>query len=132
MALYLQRQFRLIVSAVQNMVNPLVERGGSGLELINSVDELAEASGNSVLVPASQTDYQLAMPASISTGRLLYLETDQDLVIKLGGTEADRAISLKVPSTTIKAVLYLDAEVTSIYVTTGVTATNVYYAVVGD
>lgn len=131
MSLYLQRQIRLIVSAVQNMVNPILDRGQVGPEKISSVTELAEASGNRVLIPPSSTDYQLALPASIALARLVYIESDQDISVKLGGTEADREIEMKVPSTDSVAIMYLDAEVDSIYVTTGLTATNVFYGVVG-
>lgn len=132
MPLYLQRQIRVIVSAVQNMVNPLLDRGQAGIERISDVAELAEASGNRVLVPASSSDYQLALPASIGLARLVYVESDQDITVKLGGIEADRAIAMKTPDTDSPAILYVDAEVDSIYVTTGTLDTNVYYGVVGE
>jgi hypothetical protein len=132
MPLYLQRQLRVVVSAVQNMLNPIIDRGQTGIERVSDVTEYEEASGSRVLVPASSTDYQLAFPASIALARLVFIEVDLDATVKLGGTEADRAIAMKIPATGKMAVLYLDAEVDSIYITTGATATNVFYGVVGQ
>jgi len=131
MSLYTSRQFRLKSSVLQSLDNPVIDRGASE-QKISGVAELAEATGSQIVVAAAATDEQLPMGSGIVTGRAFYMEADQDVTIKFGGTEADRALSVKVPSTTYPAILYLDIEFTSVYITNaGTDDANVFYAVIG-
>jgi hypothetical protein len=133
MTLYIHRQFKLEVSKIQNMTNPLVSRGASETR-ISGQAELAEGIGSEVVVPAPSTDLLLPLGSGITTGRALYFESNLDMSIKIGGNEADREIVLKLPDASgAKAIVYLDAEFTSLYVTlAGTTDAEIFYAVLGS
>ncbi len=133
MSLYLKRQLKIKASNLQSMDNAIVARGASE-ESINGITELAEATASQIVIPASTTDEQLPMGSGVATGRAFYLETDKDLTIKFGGTDALRALTVKVPSTSFPAILYLDIEFTSVYATnaSATDGANVYYAVIGS
>jgi len=132
MSLYITRQIRLLVSESQQGTNPIVSRGGDE-EKVSAQTALAEATGSLIVVAPASTDVPLPMGSGIATGRLFYLEADQDITIKFGGTEAERAMSVKVPQSGKLARMFLDIEFTSVYVTnSGTSAANVVYAVIGS
>ena len=133
MTLYVRRQFKFDVSKIQSMTDPLVSRGAKE-EKISGQTALAEGIGSEVVIPAPSVDLQLPLGSGVTTARALYLESNQDITIKVGGTEADRALALKLPDDAgAKAIVYLDAEFTSLYVTLGgTTDAEVFYSVLGS
>lgn len=132
MSLYITRQLRLLVSESQQGTNPIVSRGGDE-EKVSAQAALAEATSSLIVVAAAATDLQLPLGFGIVTGRLFYLETDQDITVKFGGTTVDRALLVKVPQSGKIARMFLDISFTSVYVTNGGTvAANVVYAVIGS
>ena len=132
MTLYVKRQLKVSVADNRSYDNPLVSVGASE-ESYSDESHSTKVTDSLIVVAAAATDLALPMGVGLSTGRGLYIESDQDITIKLGGTEAARAISLKVPATSKKARAYLDAEFTSLYASNaGATDANVYYAVIGS
>jgi len=131
-SLYITRQLKLLVSESQQGINPIVSRGNDE-EKITTQTALAEASGNKIVVASEASDLQLPMGSGITAGRLFYLESDQDLVLKLGGSDALRALAVTVPQTGKIARVFLDVEFNSIYVSNeGDDDANVVYAVIGS
>lgn len=132
MSLYIHRQLQLKAGQTSTIQNPIIDRGNSGIDRISAQTHLAEATTGRIVLAAGATDTQITLGQGIATGRLFYLETDQDLTIKFGGTEADRALSIKVPLESVVATLYMDIEYASVYLTNGGTSdANIYYAIVG-
>lgn len=132
MSLYIRRNIVLQVSRDQGMKNASIRRGDA-LTYLNEVSTLAEAIDAAVVIPAPQTDMPLSFPPGITTGRMFYLETDTDLTIKFNGTDATRAIDVKVPSSDVPGILLMDVDFSAVYLSlTGTTAANVYFAIVGS
>lgn len=132
MSLYIQRQLQLKAGQTATIQNPIIDRGNSGIDRISAQTHLAEATTGRIVLAAGATDTQIALGQGIATGRLFYLETDQDITVKLGGTEAARALSVKIPVDAVVGTLYMDVEYTSVYLTNGGTSdANLYYAIVG-
>jgi hypothetical protein len=131
MSLYLRRQIMLKGSDSSGMGNPIIQRGDRFTQ-ISAIAELAEAVGGSLVVPAPQTDMVLPFPPGATTGRMFYIESDLEITLKFNGVEADRGLVIKPPSSTISAVVLLDIEFTSVYLTLGgTTSANIYYAIIG-
>jgi len=134
MTLYIVRQWKTIVSTNQSGTMPVITRGSDQAdERFSAVTAIAEASAAQVVVPNTASDLELPLGSGIVTGRMLLIESDVDITIKLGGTEAERALALKVPvASSSKARLSADVQFTALYVTVpGAVDANVYYAVVG-
>jgi len=131
MAIYIDRQLQITVSKNANLTDPVMQRG-STVTKIKEQTHLAEVVSGSIVVPAPSTNLQLSISPGITTGRAFYLESDQNLTVKFGGTEDDRALTLKVPETSKLATMYLEIEFDSVYVTLGgTTDANIYYAAIG-
>ena len=132
MSIYIRRQLQLKASQNSNMQNYILDRGNSVQDRIEAQAALAESIAGPIVVANATTDIQLSMGNGITTGRLFYLESDKNVTIKFNGTDAARALVLKVPATGLMAVMYLDVEYTSVYLSNASGASaNVYYAVVG-
>lgn len=132
MSIYIQRQLQVKAGETLTVKNPIIDRGNSGIDRISAQTHLAEATTGSIVLADGSTDTQISLGTGIVTGRLFYLETDQDITVKLGGSQADRALPIKVPVSGIVAAMYLDVEYTSVYLTNASgTDANVYYAIVG-
>ena len=136
LSLNIWRRFQTTISANSSRVPALVCRGDSNEEIISSLAALAEVSSNQIVVPGSAVDTVLPMGSGIVTGRMLLVESDADVTIKIDGTDSEREWPLKVPSLTttsgLKARLIADVEFTSLYISVpGTVDANVYYAVVG-
>lgn len=136
LSLNIWRLYRTTISSSSNRVPSLIDRGSSTEEIISGLAALAEVSSNQIVVPGSAVDTVLPMGSGIVTGRMLLVESDADVTIKIGGTDAAREWPLRVPSLTttsgLKARLIADVEFTSLYISVpGTVDANVYYAVVG-
>lgn len=136
LSLNIWRLYRTTISSSSNRIPSLLDRGGSSEEIISGLAALAEVSSNQIVVPGSAVDTVLPMGSGIVTGRMLLVESDADVTIKIGGTDVEREWPLRVPSLTttsgLKARLIADVEFTSLYISVpGTVDANVYYAVVG-
>lgn len=100
---------------------------------LNTINETfdAENSGQVVLA-AAEADYALPM-GKVATGKVLYIETDTELVVKLDGEVTGH--SLGAPTSGTKAKLYLRSSFASAPVITNADATNeatVNFFIAGD
>lgn len=130
MALYVKRQYSIIVADASNMQNPIVSRGATE-ERFDSQAALAEATGGKLVIASATVDQQLPLGAGIATGRFFYIESDVDLEIKIDDT-LNPAMTVKVPATDKLARLAMDIEYTAIYISVpGAADANVVYAVIG-
>lgn len=130
MSLYINRQFRVTISEAKGLTDPVLSRGATE-ERINADTNLAEAAGGPLVIAAPQTDLEITFPPGLATGRMFYIESDQDLTIKFNNS-ANTGYTLKVPTTSIRGKWYMDIDFTSVYITLGgTTDANVFYYIVG-
>lgn len=83
----------------------------------------AEESGQVVLA-ASETGYTLPM-GKVATGALLYIETDQELLVKLGGEVTGHKLT---PTTATKAKLFFHTEFVAAPVISNLTSSEAQVA----
>jgi len=112
----------------------LINRGDSETKF-DALDELAEVefSKQAIALPASNVD--LMQGSSMSLARILYIETDTELLVKLALT-SDTGFKVKPVDSndlTKRGTLYLEGSFTHVYVTpTGTTGeANVLVGIVG-
>jgi hypothetical protein len=74
------------------------------------IEEFDVESSGTIVLAASEADYALPL-GKVATGRVLYLETDQELTVKLDGEATGHKVGA--PSSGTKAKLYLRSEFTS-------------------
>jgi hypothetical protein len=88
----------------------------------------AEESGQ-VILAASEANYTLPM-GKVLTGALLYIESDQELRVKLDGETPGHLLS---PTTATKAKLFIHSEFTAAPIITNLAATEaaVSYLIAG-
>jgi hypothetical protein len=130
MALYISRQLKILVSENAGLTDPVLSRGASE-DRIRAETDFAEAAGGPLVISAPQTDLEIPFPPGLTTGRMFYIESDQDLAIKFDGI-GNTGYQLKVPTTSLKAKWYMDLEYTSVHITLGgTTDANVFYYIVG-
>lgn len=132
MSLYIRRRLKVVASTNQNLSAPLISRGeGLADERIEAETALAEGTGSQIVVAAGAVDESLPMGSGVVTGRMLLLESDQDIGVKLSGT-GNTAITLKVPVSGVPARFVADVEFTSVHVSVpGTSNANVFYGVIG-
>jgi len=135
MTTYVTRQIQLLVTENQNGTNQVINRGETPTKF-EEVDELAEAEFKKYVIALPETDKDLLEGTTISLAKILYLETDTELTVKLE-TVGDTGFKVK-PIVTEDAsekrgTLYLEGEFTKVYVTpTGTSGNaNVIMGVVG-
>lgn len=132
MSLYIRRRLKVVASTNQNLGTPLISRGESQTEeRIEAQTDLAEGTGSQIVVAAAAVDEELPMGSGIVTGRMLIIESDQDIELKLSGI-GNTALPVKVPVAGVLARLVADVEFTSIHVSVpGATDANIFYGVIG-
>jgi hypothetical protein len=74
------------------------------------IEEFEVESSGTLVLSAAEADYALPM-AKVSLGKLLYLETDQELTVKLDGEAVGHMIGA--PTSGTKAKLYMRTEFSS-------------------
>lgn len=74
------------------------------------IEEFEVESSGTLVLSAAEADYALPM-AKVALGKLLYLETDQELTVKFDGEAAGHKIGA--PTTGTKAKLYMRTEFAS-------------------
>lgn len=130
MSLYISRQLRVTVSENLGLTDPVLSRGAAE-ERIRADANFGEGAGGPLVISAPQTDMEIPFPPGLAAGRMFYIESDQDLVIKFDDT-GNTGYQLKVPTAALRAKWYMDVEFTSVYIIlSGTTAANVFYYIVG-
>lgn len=119
MTIYMTRQVRL--QAAQDASGQiLVFRRGDRETKFNAVAALNEAGLSKLVIPIPTTDKDLMSNQEIAAGRVLYIETDTEILVKLALT-GDTGITVK-PISDADAeekpgVLYLEGDFDHVYVT---------------
>lgn len=134
MTTYIQRQVQLQVAEDQSGRNQLIKRGYDAVTRFDAIAALKEAELKRYDLQAPLTDHDLLASTSISAGKILYIEANGPITIKLG-TTGDTGIAitpLDSSDTTKRAVFYYEGTFTHVYVTIGGTSlVEVLMGVVG-
>jgi hypothetical protein len=129
------RQVRIQVAERQQGENLIFRRGDRETKF-SDVEGLNEASLSKIVVPIPTTDKDLMEGQEITTGRLMYLETDTEMVVKLA-TVGDTGFTVKpvvdASSATMPGIFYLEGEFTHVYITLAGASgnANIVFGVVG-
>lgn len=119
MTTYITRQVRFLVSEKQNGENQVIKRGDRETKF-EAIDTLAEGEFKKWVLVLPITDKDLLGGSTIATGKILYIETDTEMVVKLG-TVGDTGFTVKpiVAADTEKrrGILYLESAFAHVYVT---------------
>jgi hypothetical protein len=132
---YVKRQIIVQVSENQNGENAVIKRGDRETKF-DEVAALNEASFSKLVIPIPTVDKDLLQGEEITTGKILYLETDTELTVKLALT-SDTGFTVKpvvtADAATKRGVLYLEGTFTHVYVSVAGTTgnANVLFGVVG-
>ncbi|TRO54902.1 hypothetical protein E2P64_08150 [Candidatus Bathyarchaeota archaeon] len=119
MTTYITRQMQLLVTENQNGTGQVINRGERQTKF-EEIDELAEAEFKKYVLALPVTDKDLLEGTTISLAKILYLETDTELTVKLE-TTGDTGFKVKPlvsdEASEKRGVLYLEGEFTKVYVT---------------
>ena len=131
--LYISRNVKLVVSEDRNS-GYLIWRSGRDIKFEDLL-ALSEAKLTKQIISLPATDRDLLQGTSISVVKILYIETDTELLVKLEST-GDTGFKVKpIDSSdlTKKGTLYLEGDFSHVYVTpTGTTGdATVLMGVVG-
>ena len=135
MTTYFKRQVQAQLTEDQSGQRVLLRRGQSETAF-NDIAALNEGGLLKFEIPIPTTDKDLMSGTEITTGKVLYLETDTELLVKLADV-SDTGIVVKPlvddEAITKPGVLYLEGEFTKVYVTPAGTTgnANVIFGVIG-
>lgn len=136
MTTYVTRQVQLQVSERSNGEDLVMKRGDRSVKF-EALAALNEARFEKFVLPVPTTDQDLMDGASITTGRILYIETDKEITVKLADT-GDTGFTVKpVPATVstseTRGTLYLEGSFTHVYVSVAGSSgsANVLVGIVG-
>jgi hypothetical protein len=117
MTTYVTRQVRLQVTEEQNGQGVLISRGGKDIKF-EDVAELNEGGLTKFVLPIPTVDQDLMEGETITTGRILYIETDTEMTIKLDDV-GDTGFIVKplvaADASTKRGTLYLEGTFTHVY-----------------
>lgn len=119
MTTYVRRQVIVSVAEKSNGED-LVFRRGDRETKFDAVAELDEAKFSKFVIPLPQTDYDLMAGENITTGKILYLETNTEMTVKLNNVGDTGIVVKPVVATEAddkKGILYLEGEFTHVYIT---------------
>jgi len=119
MTTYVTRQVQVQVSERTSGENLIFKRGDRAAKF-EALDTLNEARFEKYVLAIPTTDQDLMVGASISAGRILYIETDTEITIKLDDTTDTGFVVKPVPTTVTddkRGVLYLEGNFTHVYAT---------------
>jgi hypothetical protein len=135
MTTYMTRQIRVQLTEDQSGQKVILRRGDAETKFN---DEAALNEGGLVkhVIPIPTTDQDLMEGQNIAVGKVMYIETDTELVVKLDDV-ADTGITVKPlvdDENTIKpGILYLEGDFTHAYVSVAGASgdANVIFGVIG-
>ena len=118
MTTYVRRQVFLKVSEDQNGQRSLIQRGDVQTRF-DAVAELEEGGLSKFAISIPAVDVDLMEGSSIANARILLIETDTELTVKLDDV-GDTGITVKPlvdsEATTKRGTLYLEGDFTHVYV----------------
>jgi len=134
MTTYVTRKIYLAVSEKQNGTDLLIKRGESEIKF-NAVSDLDETRSERYVLTGPVTDKDLMEGSSISAGKILILETDTEILVKLE-TTSDTGITVKPvvadDSDTKRGTLYLEGNFDHLYVSfTGTDDATILIGIIG-
>lgn len=130
MTAFITRQVEIKATEQQNGEGILISRGGRPTS-ISGLDALNEAELKKYVLAAPTVDKDLLEGSLVAIGRILYIETDQDITVKLADT-TDTGIEVKPLNSSTPGVLYLEGSFSKVYVSlAGTTDANILMGVVG-
>jgi len=135
MTTYFTRQIRAQLTEDQSGQKVILRRGDAETKF-NEQDALNEGGLVKHVIPIPTVDQDLMEGQNIAAGRVLYIETDTELVVKLADV-GDTGITVKPlvddERTTKPGILYLEGNFTHAYVSVaGVSGeANVIFGVIG-
>ena len=119
MTLYLKRQIFIEASQQANGRDLVLSRG-SLMKRLSGLDEMEEGGARKVALSIPSVDVDL-MASGIALGKILYIETDTEITLKLS-TTSDTGITVTPVDpdnndlTEVPGTLYLEGEFTHVYV----------------
>ena len=127
----------MIIQVAETMTgeNELFRRGDR-VTKFNALAALAEGEAKKYSIPIPTTDKDLIEGTTIAAGKILYIETDTEITVKLNDT-ADTGFKVKPldddEASNKPGVLYMETEFTHVYVTVAGTSgnANIFMGVVG-
>jgi hypothetical protein len=127
MSVRVRAQIILVASLDADEKQVHFEREDKSLTSVVSTYD-AEESGQ-VILAASESAYTLPM-GKVVTGKILYIESDQELIVKMDGEAVGHKIS---PTTATKAKLFLNSSFTNAPIITNNTANeaSISYLIAG-
>lgn len=117
--MYVKRQIDLEASQSRNGQGTVLKRGGVQIRF-DAVTDLNEGGLQKLVIPLPALDKDLMEGQEITTGRILYMETDTELVVKLDDTGDTGIIVMPVVEDSADSkpgTLYLDGSFSHVYVT---------------
>lgn len=134
MTTYIERQVIFRVSENQNGEGKIISRGDRSTRF-DALDDLIEGELLKYVISAPTTDKDLLSGSTIAAARILYIETDVEIRVKLDDTADTGFLVTPVDSDnadTKRGTLYLEGNFTHVYVSVGgTTDANVIMGVVG-
>lgn len=136
MSMYMKRQIRFEASQQANGRDPVIKRGDTQ-KRISGLSSIIEGGLQKVVVPIPTTDLDL-MIDGVATGKVLYIETDTEITVKLD-TVGDTGVvvsPLDAASgglTQTPGVLYLETSFYHVYITVAGTSgtANIVVGILG-
>jgi len=137
MTVFLKRNLVIEASQQQNGRDPILVRGGAD-KRISGVSTLDEGGLKKIALPIPSVDVDLMMD-SVASGRVLYLETDTEITVKLDSA-SDTGFTVKPLDDTksglgnIPGTIYLETAFTHVYVTVAGTSgeANIVIGILGE
>lgn len=119
MTTYVTRQVQVQVAERSSGEGLIFKRGDRSAKF-DALDTLNEARFEKYVLAIPTTDQDLMIGASITAGRILYIETDTEITVKLDDTTDTGFVVKPVPTTVTddkRGVLYLEGNFTHVYAT---------------
>ena len=132
---YMIRQVQLRISEQANGEDLLFQRGDRPAKF-DGVDDLAEVRAEKSVLTLPVVNQDLMVGSSIAVGRILYLETNSELEVRLDDV-GDTGVVVKpvvaAEGSTKRGTLYLEGEFSHVYVSIGGTGSAiVWVGIVGQ
>lgn len=117
MSTYIQKQIVFRVSDRQNIDSNIFKRGDR-LTKFEAIADLNECEAKKYAVPIPTVDKDLIEGTTITLGKILYIETDQEITVKLNavGDTGFKVTPIVDGDDERPGQLYLETEFTHVYV----------------
>lgn len=137
MPVYIKRRITLQASQKKSGGDMIFQRGDRDVSF-DALDDLAECGLRKLAIPVPTTDLDLMDGEQVAAGKILFIETDTDITVKLnsaGATPIDvkPVIAADSALTSKPGVLYLEGVFDHVYLSVAGTSgsANVMVAIIG-